>query len=108
MCVTSPVAGDFPERWPSLQKVQKERPETLRKFFVQPAGGYMVEVKQVVVSALELGSLHSLVASADTLQVGKSLLILWIQSEGRLIVSGGSNEIPFAFKNSCPHHVCGF
>src|SRR6202165_4161685 len=33
--VTSPIAGDFLERWPSLQKVQKARPETLRKFFVQ-------------------------------------------------------------------------
>jgi len=33
--VTSPIAGDFLERWPSLQKVQKARPETLRKFFIQ-------------------------------------------------------------------------
>ena len=33
--VTSPIAGDFLERWPSLQKVQKARPETLRKFFLQ-------------------------------------------------------------------------
>jgi len=33
--VTSPIAGDFLERWPSLQKVQKARPETLRRFFVQ-------------------------------------------------------------------------
>ena len=33
--VTSPIASDFLERWPSLQKVQKARPETLRKFFVQ-------------------------------------------------------------------------
>ena len=53
-------------------------------------------------------SLHSWVGSADTLQVRESLAILWIQSEGRLIVSGGSNEISLAFKNSCPHHVRGF
>jgi transposase len=33
--VTSPIAGDFLERWPSLQKLQNARPETLRKFFVQ-------------------------------------------------------------------------
>jgi transposase len=33
--VTSPIAGDFLERWPSLQKLQKARPETLRKFFIQ-------------------------------------------------------------------------
>jgi len=33
--VTSAIAGDFLERWPSLQKVQKARPETLRKFFIQ-------------------------------------------------------------------------
>jgi len=33
--VTSPIAGDFLERWPTLQKVQKARPETLRRFFVQ-------------------------------------------------------------------------
>jgi transposase len=33
--VTSPIAIDFLERWPTLQKVQKARPETLRKFFVQ-------------------------------------------------------------------------
>jgi transposase len=33
--VTSPIAGDFLERWPSLQKVQNARPETLRKFFIQ-------------------------------------------------------------------------
>src|SRR6202165_5621754 len=33
--VTSPIAGDFLERWPSLQKVQKATPETLRKFFIQ-------------------------------------------------------------------------
>lgn len=33
--VTSPIAGDFLERWPSLQKLQKARPETLRKFFLQ-------------------------------------------------------------------------
>ena len=33
--VTSLIAGDFLERWPSLQKVQKARPETLRKFFIQ-------------------------------------------------------------------------
>jgi transposase len=33
--VTSAIAGDFLERWPSLQKVQKARPETLRKFFLQ-------------------------------------------------------------------------
>jgi len=33
--VSLPIAIDFLERWPSLQKVQKARPETLRKFFVQ-------------------------------------------------------------------------
>ena len=33
--VTSPIAGDFLERWPNLQKLQKARPETLRKFFLQ-------------------------------------------------------------------------
>jgi transposase len=33
--VTSPIAGDFLERWPTLPKVQKARPETLRRFFVQ-------------------------------------------------------------------------
>jgi hypothetical protein len=33
--VTSPIARDFLERWPSLQKLQKARPETLRKFFIQ-------------------------------------------------------------------------
>jgi transposase len=33
--VTSPIAGDFLECWPSLQKLQKARPETLRKFFIQ-------------------------------------------------------------------------
>jgi hypothetical protein len=33
--VSSPIAGDFPERWPSLQKAQKARPETLQKFFIQ-------------------------------------------------------------------------
>ncbi|HET9377732.1 MAG TPA: hypothetical protein VFO40_22355 [Chthoniobacterales bacterium] len=33
--VTSPIAGDFLERWPTLQKVQKARPETLRRFLVQ-------------------------------------------------------------------------
>ena len=33
--VTSPIAGDFLERWPSLQKLQNARPETLRKFFLQ-------------------------------------------------------------------------
>ena len=33
--ITSPIAGDFLERWPSLQKVQKAKPETLRKFFIQ-------------------------------------------------------------------------
>jgi hypothetical protein len=60
------------------------------------------------VAGLSPGSLHSWVGSADTLQVRESLAILWIQSESRLIVSGGSNEIPFAFKNSCPHHVRGF
>jgi transposase len=33
--VSSSIAGDFLERWPTLQKVQKARPETLRKFFIQ-------------------------------------------------------------------------
>ena len=33
--ITSPIAGDFLERWPSLQKVQKARSETLPKFFIQ-------------------------------------------------------------------------
>lgn len=35
--VTSPIAGDFLERWPTLQKVQNARPETLRKFFIHSA-----------------------------------------------------------------------
>ncbi len=33
--VSLPIAIDFLERWPTLPKVQKARPETLRKFFVQ-------------------------------------------------------------------------
>jgi transposase len=33
--VSSPIAGDFLERWPTLEKVQKARPDTLRKFFLQ-------------------------------------------------------------------------
>ncbi len=33
--ITSPIAGDFLDRWPTLQKVQRARPETLRKFFLQ-------------------------------------------------------------------------
>jgi transposase len=37
--VTSPIAGDFLERWPSLQKAQKARPETLRKFFIKRHSG---------------------------------------------------------------------
>jgi transposase len=36
--VTSPITGDFLERWPTLQKLQKARPETLRKFFLQRHG----------------------------------------------------------------------
>src|ERR1700682_4612007 len=30
--VTSPIAGDFLERWPSLQKLQRARSDTLRAF----------------------------------------------------------------------------
>src|ERR1051326_2965219 len=33
--VSSEIAGEFLQRWPTLEKLQKERPETLRKFFVQ-------------------------------------------------------------------------
>jgi transposase len=33
--VTSQIAGDFLERWPTLRHVQKARPETLRQFFRQ-------------------------------------------------------------------------
>jgi len=36
--VTSPITGDFLERWPTLQKLQKASPETLRKFFLQRHG----------------------------------------------------------------------
>ena len=31
--VSSAVTGDFLERWPTLEKVQKARPETLKRFF---------------------------------------------------------------------------
>jgi hypothetical protein len=31
--VSSEVAGDFLERWPTLEKLQRARPETLRSFF---------------------------------------------------------------------------
>src|SRR5229473_1365552 len=33
--VASAIAGAFLERWPTLQKVQKARPDTLRTFFLQ-------------------------------------------------------------------------
>ena len=33
--VSSQIAGDFLERWPTLQKLQKARPDTLRTFFIQ-------------------------------------------------------------------------
>jgi hypothetical protein len=33
--VSSQVTGDFLERWPTLQKLQKARPGTLRTFFLQ-------------------------------------------------------------------------
>ena len=33
--VTSQIAGDFLERWPTLRHAQKARPETLRQFFRQ-------------------------------------------------------------------------
>ena len=32
--VSSEIAGEFLQRWPTLEKLQKARPETLRKFFV--------------------------------------------------------------------------
>src|SRR3954449_5392854 len=31
--VSSPIVGDFLLRWPTLEKLQKARPDTLRKFF---------------------------------------------------------------------------
>jgi transposase len=33
--ITSEIAGDFLEKWPTLQKAQKARPETIRRFLVQ-------------------------------------------------------------------------
>jgi len=33
--VSSQITGDFLERWPTLQKLQKARPDTLRAFFIQ-------------------------------------------------------------------------
>lgn len=33
--VSSQIAGDFLGRWPTLQKLQKARPDTLRTFFIQ-------------------------------------------------------------------------
>lgn len=33
--VTSPLVGDLLERWPSLQELQRARPDTLRRFFHQ-------------------------------------------------------------------------
>jgi transposase len=33
--VGSEIVGDFLERWPTLQKVQKARPQTVRNFFIQ-------------------------------------------------------------------------
>jgi len=33
--VSSQIAGDFLERWPTLQKLQRARPDTLRTFFIQ-------------------------------------------------------------------------
>lgn len=33
--VASPLVGDLLERWPTLQQLQKARPETLRRFFDQ-------------------------------------------------------------------------
>jgi phosphomannomutase len=33
--VSSQIAGDFLERWPTLQKLQKARPDTLRTFLIQ-------------------------------------------------------------------------
>src|SRR5262245_11724985 len=33
--VTSPLVGDLLERWPNLEQLQREHPETLRKFFQQ-------------------------------------------------------------------------
>jgi len=37
--ITSEIAGDFLEKWPTLQKAQKARPETIRQFLVQRHGG---------------------------------------------------------------------
>jgi transposase len=33
--VSTQITGDFLERWPTLQKLQKARPDTLRTFFIQ-------------------------------------------------------------------------
>lgn len=33
--VSSAIVGDFLERWPTVEKLQKARPETLRRFFLQ-------------------------------------------------------------------------
>ena len=37
--VGSPIVGDFLLRWPTLEKLQKARPDTLRKFFRQHNSG---------------------------------------------------------------------
>jgi transposase len=36
--ITSETAGEFLEKWPTLQKAQKARPETIRQFLVQHHG----------------------------------------------------------------------
>ena len=33
--VSSQIAGDFLERWPTLEKLQRARPDTLRTFFIE-------------------------------------------------------------------------
>ena len=33
--ISSEIAGDFLQRWPTLEKAQKARPDTLRRFFIE-------------------------------------------------------------------------
>jgi transposase len=45
---TSEIAGEFLEKWPTLQKLQRARPETIRQFFVQHHSKLQARLEEIV------------------------------------------------------------
>jgi len=106
--VSSAVVGDFLDRWPTLEKLQKARPETLRQFFQQhhvgksPIDRRLEEIQRAVPATRDGAVIHCCCAEVGALVAVLREIRSAISSYDEQIETLARQHSDFAIMESLP------